>query len=104
MGQSPSPGAAPSAAVARKRHEDTRTGTRRLASGLRLRIPQLAGRRRVIRRRWCWQVPVGLACAGVGVACAQFFAYVPNEGSGTVSVIDTRGDRVVAQVAAGAKP
>ena len=32
------------------------------------------------------------------------FAYVPNEGSGTVSVIDTASDLVVAQIAAGTKP
>jgi YVTN family beta-propeller protein len=32
------------------------------------------------------------------------FAYVPNEGSGTVSVIDIAGDLVVAEIAAGSKP
>ena len=37
-------------------------------------------------------------------AFAAPFAYVPNEGSGTVSVIDTATDQVVAEIAAGKKP
>ena len=37
-------------------------------------------------------------------ACAAPFAYVPNEGSGTLSVIDTATDKVVAEIAAGTKP
>ncbi|MGI4847229.1 MAG: hypothetical protein ACRYGK_03700, partial [Janthinobacterium lividum] len=37
-------------------------------------------------------------------ANAAPFAYVSNEGSGSVTVIDTADDTVVAQVAAGAKP
>jgi YVTN family beta-propeller protein len=32
------------------------------------------------------------------------FAYVPNEGAGTLSVIDTATDQVVAEVPAGKKP
>ena len=36
--------------------------------------------------------------------CAAPFAYVPNEGSGTLSVIDTATDQVVAEVPAGKKP
>ena len=51
---------------------------------------------------------VKLAAAGliVGSAavCAAPFAYVANEGSGTVSVIDTASDEVVATIAAGKKP
>src|SRR5438067_913514 len=35
---------------------------------------------------------------------AEPFAYVPNEGSGTVSVIDTATDRVVAELPGGSKP
>jgi YVTN family beta-propeller protein len=38
------------------------------------------------------------------VALAAPFAYVPNEGSGTVSVIDTATDRVVGDIPAGKKP
>ncbi len=38
------------------------------------------------------------------LACAAPFAYVPNEGSGTVSVIDTATDEVVADIPAGKKP
>ena len=38
------------------------------------------------------------------LAAAAPFAYVPNEGSGTVSVIDTASDQVVANIAAGQKP
>src|SRR3954471_22548249 len=37
-------------------------------------------------------------------ALAAPFAYVPNEGSGTVSVIDTASDTVVGEIAAGQKP
>ncbi|HYS74879.1 MAG TPA: hypothetical protein VEM38_02160, partial [Burkholderiales bacterium] len=37
-------------------------------------------------------------------ACAAPFAYVPNERSGTVSVIDTASDQVVATIKAGGKP
>ena len=39
-----------------------------------------------------------------GLAAAAPFAYVPNEGSGTLSVIDTATDQVVAQIPAGKKP
>ncbi len=38
------------------------------------------------------------------VACAAPFAYVANEESGTVSVIDTATDKVVREIAAGKKP
>ena len=37
-------------------------------------------------------------------ALAAPFAYVPNEGSGTLSVIDTATDKVVAELPAGKKP
>ena len=39
-----------------------------------------------------------------GGARAAPFAYVPNEGSGTLSVIDTATDQVVGEIAAGKKP
>ena len=48
-----------------------------------------------------------LAVLTSATACAAFaapFAYVPNEGAGTVSVIDTQTDEVVAEIAAGKKP
>src|SRR6476660_8507329 len=48
-----------------------------------------------------------LACAAILLplmAAAAPFAYVPNEGSGTLSVIDTATDQVVAEIAAGKKP
>ena len=35
---------------------------------------------------------------------AEPFAYVPNEESGTISVIDTQNDTVVATIKAGKKP
>jgi len=35
---------------------------------------------------------------------AEPFAYVPNEGAGTVSVIDTATDKVVTEIPAGSKP
>src|SRR5262249_3831964 len=37
-------------------------------------------------------------------ALAAPFAYVPNEGSGPVSVIDTATDQVIAEIPAGKKP
>src|ERR1700686_5154290 len=37
-------------------------------------------------------------------ALAAPFAYVPNEGSGSLSVIDTATDQVVGEIAAGKKP
>jgi YVTN family beta-propeller protein len=45
-----------------------------------------------------------LALTLTGTAWAAPFAYVPNEGSGTLSVIDTANDRVVAEIPAGKKP
>lgn len=39
-----------------------------------------------------------------GSACAAPFAYVPNEKSGTISVIDTATDTVVRQLEAGKRP
>ena len=48
-----------------------------------------------------WAQALFATCLAAG-AQAQPFAYVPNEGSGTVSVIDTRSDQVVAEIAAGA--
>ena len=51
---------------------------------------------------------VRLACAVVLasplVAAAAPFAYVPNQGSGTLSVIDAATDKVVADIAVGQKP
>jgi len=32
------------------------------------------------------------------------FAYVPNEGSGTISIIDTQTDATVGEIAIGGKP
>src|SRR5882757_5770054 len=49
-----------------------------------------------------------LACAVFGAvalcAGAAPFAYVPNEESGTISVIDTSTDKVVKEIRAGDKP
>ena len=46
--------------------------------------------------------------AGLLLAACNAFAgpvaYVPNERSGTISMIDTTTDRVVAEIKAGAKP
>src|SRR5436305_10928955 len=49
-------------------------------------------------------VLVAAALAAPLAAAAAPFAYVPNEGSGTVSVIDTATDQVVAEIPAGKKP
>ena len=48
-------------------------------------------------------VAAALAVAPLAAAAAPF-AYVPNEGSGTLSVIDTATDQVVAEIAVGQKP
>ena len=45
-----------------------------------------------------------LFLALAGTAAAAPFAYVPNEKSGTISVIDTDGDTVVRTIATGGKP
>src|SRR2546426_12053672 len=45
-----------------------------------------------------------LALVCLSQARAAPFAYVPNERSGTVSVIDTASDRVVATIKTGGKP
>src|SRR5260370_39985928 len=45
-----------------------------------------------------------LALACLSQARAAPFAYVPNERSGTVSVIDTANDQVVATIKTGGKP
>ena len=44
------------------------------------------------------------AIALPAAAWAAPFAYVPNEGSGSLSVIDTATDTVVAEIPAGKKP
>ena len=53
-------------------------------------------------------LPALLVAAALAVAplvgAAAPFAYVPNEGSGTLSVIDTASDQVVGDIAVGAKP
>jgi len=45
-------------------------------------------------------------CAAVsaGLAISAPLAYVPNEASGTVSVIDTSTDKVIKEIKAGKKP
>jgi len=51
-------------------------------------------------RQVCWLLP---ALASSALQAAPF-AYVPNEKSGTLSVIDTATDQVVRQIAAGKRP
>jgi len=54
--------------------------------------------------------PAVLACLAAFAAAlpapllAAPFAYVPNEGSGTISVIDTANDQVVGEMPGGTKP
>ena len=56
----------------------------------------------MVDSRW---LVVGAVLVGVlPSAGAEPYAYVPNEGSGTLSVIDTATDKVVAEIAAGTKP
>jgi YVTN family beta-propeller protein len=57
----------------------------------------------LFQRMWPAALVVSLAVVA-GNAQAAPFAYVPNEGSGTLSVIDIATDMVVAEIAAGKKP
>jgi YVTN family beta-propeller protein len=57
----------------------------------------------LFQRMWPAAMTAGLAVF-VGNAQAAPFAYVPNEGSGTLSVIDIANDQVVGEIAAGKKP
>ncbi len=66
-------------------------------------------RRDGIFERMGWGAVAGLVIAvalagGPRDAQAAPFAYVPNEGSGTLSVIDIATDQVVGEIAAGKKP
>jgi len=45
-----------------------------------------------------------LSLLSYGIGMAAPLAYVPNEGSGTVSVIDTDKDVVIKEIKAGTKP
>src|SRR5476649_878407 len=44
------------------------------------------------------------ASLSAGAALAQPYAYVPNEKSSTISVIDTATDRVTGEIQAGSRP
>ena len=50
------------------------------------------------------RILIAALLAATGGAAAAPFAYVPNEKSGTISVIDTDGDTVVRTIATGGKP
>src|SRR5829696_2815806 len=60
-------------------------------------------------RAFSWSVLVVLAAA-LAAGCAPMpigtapLAYVPNEGLGTISIIDTAGDAVIGEIATGGKP
>lgn len=55
-------------------------------------------------KKLCWKFASALLGMLVSCAMAAPFAYVPNEESGTISVIDTSTDQVVKEIKAGAKP
>src|SRR5690349_18633167 len=69
----------------------------RPASG-RKRIPTKEVAMRLVQ--WCALAIVALCSGGVDAATA----YASNEGSGSVSVIDTATDRVTATITTGGKP
>ncbi|HSD61418.1 MAG TPA: beta-propeller fold lactonase family protein, partial [Burkholderiales bacterium] len=54
--------------------------------------------------RFLRSTALAFALLGAGATFAAPFAYVPNEKSGTLSVIDTATDQVVGEIKAGAKP
>ncbi|WP_374563987.1 cytochrome b/b6 domain-containing protein [Ideonella sp.] len=61
-------------------------------------------RDRLFQRMWPAALAGGLALVAVGSVQAAPFAYVPNEGSGSLSVIDIASDQVVAEIMVGKKP
>lgn len=58
----------------------------------------------VFQRMWPAALAAGSVMIAAGSAQAAPFAYVPNEGSGSLSVIDIATDLVVAEIAVGKKP
>ena len=64
-------------------------------------------RHRLSRSAAC--LPYSLArfiafCTPLATPTAAPFAHVPNEGSGSISIIDTATDRVVGEIPTGARP
>src|SRR5919106_1315763 len=62
-------------------------------------------------RAFSWALAFLLVTAALGVGgCASVphsvvpLAYVPNEGSGTISIIDTAADAVIGEINTGGKP
>ncbi len=55
-------------------------------------------------RRWCAAVAGGVGAAVAGLACAAPFAYITNQGSHDVSVIDLATQQVVHTVPVGQSP
>ncbi|HEX7954459.1 MAG TPA: hypothetical protein VF523_15455, partial [Burkholderiales bacterium] len=51
-----------------------------------------------------WNIFALLPLFAASLAIAAPNAYVPNEGSGTVSVIDTATDQIIKTIPAGKKP
>src|SRR5205814_1157667 len=47
---------------------------------------------------------LSIASSWLSPAVAEPLAYVPNEGSGTISIIDTAGDTVVGEMQTGGRP
>lgn len=74
-----------------------------VAGHVALALRHLWRRDGVFSRMWPAAAAIGVAL-GAGSAQAAPFAYVPNEGSGSLSVIDLASDRVVADIVAGRKP
>src|SRR5437763_8605577 len=60
--------------------------------------------RSAVAPRWVGLLLMPVAILAWGSAVAAPFAYVPNEGSATVSVIDTATDRVTQTLKIGQKP
>src|SRR6266545_3171371 len=73
-------------------------------SAARKRVERLASRRIRMRSSFVRAVVLLLCCGGVVAAKAAPFAYVSNEGSSSVSIIDTATDKVVSTMKIGQKP
>ena len=57
-----------------------------------------------IARRLLVALALGALSITANPAYTEPYAYVPNEGSGTISVIDTASDAVVGEIRTGGKP
>ena len=72
--------------------------------------PELAPHSPGSGRAFSWHIALVLFAAALAAGCASAphtavpIAYIPNEGSGTISIIDTGSDTVIGEIRTGGKP